>query len=598
MRKLTPYSSLALLLAVLGLLAPLAGVPGAAWAQETDTEAEPQTDSEADSRADSDEESVTGGLSDYTMGVYLLETQSPEDAVPYLTLAWQKSQHDPKVGLTLADALFRMGDLRNSEVVLDQIIAERGESYEPIFLKAKIRYLTRRKTEAVELLEQAQALGKPTFDASRLAAKIYIELGRDEDALHAYEQAIEIEPFHPYSHYQYGLLLKRFARYDECERALTEAFELDPSFSDAALELATLHMEMGRYDDAEQVLLRLIENRGDDFDALAMISNLYMGQGRYEVAIRLLETYRGSYDLPREGMFLLGRLYYEARRYDEALVVFKTLHTDDTGSPELARVLGETALKAGAVDEALTYYKLAIEVGPGDYRNYMALFLATSERFNDDGYRIDSLSDDETVALLDEAAAVVEDNNIEGIYLIGVSNLTTDRPREARELLLKAHNLAPQDDRIILNLASALEKLGDFEEAEPYLARLHEMKPDDPTVCNFYGYLLALMSKDLEYAESLILTALKQEPDNGYYIDSLGWVYYQMGKYEQAVTELERASDIVGEDPTILEHLGDAYRAVREYRKALAAYERSNELQSGNDGIRDKIDSTKESLKN
>jgi tetratricopeptide (TPR) repeat protein len=121
---------------------------------------------------------------------------------------------------------------------------------------------------------------------------------------------------------------------------------------------------------------------------------------------------------------------------------------------------------------------------------------------------------------------------------------------------------------------------------------LHARQPDDATTCNFYGYLLALMGKDLEKAEELIRKALETEPENGYYIDSLGWVFFRRGEYDRAVEELERAARFVSDDPVILEHLGDAYNAANRYEEAVSAYERSRALREdgGTQDLARKID--------
>ena len=87
---------------------------------------------------------------------------------------------------------------------------------------------------------------------------------------------------------------------------------------------------------------------------------------------------------------------------------------------------------------------------------------------------------------------------------------------------------------------------------------------------------------------------MQVEPDDGFYIDSLGWVYYQRGEYPEAVEYLERAVELVNDDPTITEHLGDAYEKVgrigdasRTYRAALDQATESDQHRR----LRDKIDS-------
>ena len=80
------------------------------------------------------------------------------------------------------------------------------------------------------------------------------------------------------------------------------------------------------------------------------------------------------------------------------------------------------------------------------------------------------------------------------------------------------------------------------------------------------------MGTNLDEAEQLIRRALEVSPQDGYYVDSLGWVYYQRGDYEKAADHLERAVELVGDDPTITEHLADAYRQLQKTQQALRLY--------------------------
>src|SRR5262249_59114846 len=80
------------------------------------------------------------------------------------------------------------------------------------------------------------------------------------------------------------------------------------------------------------------------------------------------------------------------------------------------------------------------------------------------------------------------------------------------------------------------------------------------------------MGVKLDEAEQLIRRALQLEPNDGFYIDSLGWVYFKRGDYPRAIEYLERAAELAGEDPTIVEHLGDAYHKTGRNDSALQSY--------------------------
>jgi tetratricopeptide (TPR) repeat protein len=80
------------------------------------------------------------------------------------------------------------------------------------------------------------------------------------------------------------------------------------------------------------------------------------------------------------------------------------------------------------------------------------------------------------------------------------------------------------------------------------------------------------MGVKLDEAEQLIRRALQLEPNDGFYIDSLGWVYFKRGDYPRAIEYLERAAELAGEDPTVVEHLGDAYHKTGRNDSALQSY--------------------------
>ena len=101
------------------------------------------------------------------------------------------------------------------------------------------------------------------------------------------------------------------------------------------------------------------------------------------------------------------------------------------------------------------------------------------------------------------------------------------------------------------------------------------LEPENADALNYLGYTYADLGQNLDEAEHLIKQALKYKPDDGYIIDSLGWVYFKKGYYNKALNLLEKAVSLVPDDPAILEHLGDAYMKVDNKRKALKYYIRS-----------------------
>jgi tetratricopeptide (TPR) repeat protein len=99
--------------------------------------------------------------------------------------------------------------------------------------------------------------------------------------------------------------------------------------------------------------------------------------------------------------------------------------------------------------------------------------------------------------------------------------------------------------------------------------------PKHSSAFNYLGYLYAEAGINLDEAETLIMKALEIKPNDGYYTDSLGWVYYQKKEYDKALETLLRADQLVPEEGIILEHIGDVYRAMSNLVKAKEYYQKA-----------------------
>lgn len=110
------------------------------------------------------------------------------------------------------------------------------------------------------------------------------------------------------------------------------------------------------------------------------------------------------------------------------------------------------------------------------------------------------------------------------------------------------------------------------------------LDPKNANALNYLGYTYADLGQNLDEAEQLIIEALKYKANDGFITDSLGWVYYKKGEYAKALEYLNKAHELVPDDPTIMEHVGDAYlklndkvNALKYYQKALSKKDQEKE---------------------
>jgi tetratricopeptide (TPR) repeat protein len=112
------------------------------------------------------------------------------------------------------------------------------------------------------------------------------------------------------------------------------------------------------------------------------------------------------------------------------------------------------------------------------------------------------------------------------------------------------------------------ERGGNWNDAERDFRKALDLEPDQPSVLNYLGYSMVEKQENLDEALGMIEKAVEQRPNEGYIVDSLGWVYYRLGRYEEAVPQMEKAVSLMPVDPVVNDHLGDVYWAVGRTREA------------------------------
>ena len=142
--------------------------------------------------------------------------------------------------------------------------------------------------------------------------------------------------------------------------------------------------------------------------------------------------------------------------------------------------------------------------------------------------------------------------------------------------------------RLLFALGAAYDQNGNVELAVKTLEEIIAKHPNHDQALNYLGYMFADRGERLDYAQQLIERALQIAPDNAAYVDSYGWVMFRKGDFQQAITHLKRAVDLT-EDPTIFDHLGDAYQAQGDTTSARRCWQKALEMNPDNSNIQKKM---------
>ena len=234
-------------------------------------------------------------------------------------------------------------------------------------------------------------------------------------------------------------------------------------------------------------------------------------------------------------LFELGGIAEALGQTEKAIRYYAGIPSDAPLAHIAALQRGLALSDIGRNEQAKAQLRALIEQNPDDFRGYLALGGVHSS--------------------LREFAEAAE------IYERAIARLTLDAPR-----FWQLH----------YRLGIAYERAGRWPEAERLFRYTLELVPDQPDVLNYLGYSWIDMNMNLDEGIEMIRTAVAQRPQDGYIVDSLGWAYYRLGDFENAVMHLEKATELRPRDSIINDHLGDAYWRVG--RKLEATYQWSRAL--------------------
>ncbi|CAK7254901.1 tetratricopeptide repeat protein [Shinella yambaruensis] len=234
-------------------------------------------------------------------------------------------------------------------------------------------------------------------------------------------------------------------------------------------------------------------------------------------------------------LVLLGGLAENQKKPERAIEYYRAVPEKSPMRRISELQLGLNLADTGKVPEAKKHLQELIEADPADLRSYLALGSVLS----------DAKDYKEMASLYDRAVAAI----------------------------------GPVPTRnhwsIFFQRAIAYERLKEWEKAEPNFRKALELNPEQPQVLNYLGYSWVDMNMNLDEGLDMIRRAVSIKPDDGYIVDSLGWAYYRLNRFSDAVAELERAAELKAGDPTINDHLGDAYWRVGRKLEATFQWNRA-----------------------
>lgn len=511
-----------------------------------------------------------GAATSYMVGQTLLDQGDTAGAAAFLAYAYRSDPEDPQFSTAYRDILIQLGYLRDALSVSASIVRQRPESFEGWRQHIAIFSGMERFGEALHALDACRDAHPDSLQLDLVRAELLYRANSWDQAAEAFEAALKTNPAH--SERILGALAELGSLRnlpDEARRAWRRALDAHPQSQ--VLRIGAIRQLVANGDDAGSFAL------ADEGDALRdqdgipgeehaswlnLAAGLIADAGRPQAAVAELGSRLAAGTIDIESSLTLGRLHAHADRWPQAISAMDRALALWPDSALVRMFRGEFLAGAGRLAEAEPDLRAAVALEPSDPDFILSLISLLARRSPEllDPDRQDLNDDPRRHELLTFAEAAARGLATMGgpssLMMMGATFQGLALPARAVPFYERAAEEPLVRREALLNLSLAFESLGQLEAALSSLETLHADLPDDPVVSNALGYTLADMGRDLERAESLIRSALRQDPENPAYLDSLGWAFYRSSRYEDAFEYLVRATNALPEDPTILEHLG------------------------------------------
>ena len=499
-----------------------------------------------------------------------------------------------------------------------KIVALEPDSIEDRLLLGQLYSVNHESAKAEDQFKAAQKIDPSSEEVVLNMARLYSEEGDTQRAIDVLS-AIPEDDQTPRTEFALGGAYDQIKEPKKAIAAYRRAVDLDPSNLDAQRSLAQALLNDNDLDDAVAAYKSLSTADPQDANAWLRIAEIQRRQSNYEESLASLKKARS---LSQEPLQLTEISFNESLadealgKHDEATAILQKL-VDQSEHSTGQYSDSEKNARAFFLDRLAVLYReqnkplQAVDV----YHKMLELggeFVAEGYQGEVDSYREAKQYDKATEVAREAAAKLPKDRDVtlmlagqladtgkadEGIALakslFATPPAATDRPvhialaniymrlkrwNEAGEQLDLAEPLATkQDDKVyVYFLRGALaEHQKHYDDAEEQFRKVLAIDPNNSMTLNYLGYMQADRGVKLDEALAMIQKAVKEEPQNYAYLDSLGWAYFKLGQYQLSEDNLRRATERNASDPTVHDHLGDLYEKTGRLKLAVAQWEQS-----------------------
>lgn len=472
---------------------------------------------------------------------------------------------NPYYDFLRADVLLLEGDSKKSMQELGKLIKEHPDEAYYHFLLAQNLAQDGRLTEAAASCLRAVQLAPGITDFRMFLGRIYASQDMNKDAEKVFLTVIRDDPKLEDAYLQLARALIAQHEYNRAIVTMRDLLKVNPDSSIAYYYIGSIYEQhLGQSNKALAAFREALEIDPGNAVVHNAMAEIYLSKKQLRKALAKYEEIAHLEPDDITTHLRIALIQYELKEYDKAIESFELIVADNPDADKIRYYLGVLYEGVEKSDSAISQFRI---VPPNssyykDARLHLAGILREQGRTED---AVEALR--EGIKQKPQVGAFYE-------YLGALLEERKDSA-EAIAVVKAGRSALPDDERIAFFLALLYERAGDRNQAVSTMKEVLEINPQNAGALNYVGYTNAERGKDLEEALDMVERALILRPDDGYIMDSLGWVYFKMGDSEKALEYLQKASKLVPEEPTILYHKGEVLLEMGKRDEALGLFERA-----------------------
>ena len=530
----------------------------------------------------------------------------------------EAAQLDPSGGIyyAIAKDYFFLNKLSFALQNASKAVAIEPANIEYLMLQEEIFSAAKQNEDAINVLEKIISIDSTNINACYKLARLF-EPNKPTQAIEVYQKITKLIGNDWSVLTRVADLYERLGDNAKAVETLESLSEIDPANKELQKVIVDFYIRNKNYEKALLQVDDVLRAYPDDLEARETKARVFVLQDSLAKASVEYDFILKQKNVPLETKISIGATYFQNSFKDSTLLpiakkLFLTIDKDTTDW-QVKLHLGAIATVEKNDSLATSYYNLVIELAPWHPEGWIRL----------GGFYFDNKKYNETVKVLSTAITKFpEDFTIN--LLLGVSFAQLDKHDSAKVYLSKSVELNGNDINALTSYGYTLSQLKENEQAIFFIKKAIKLdpgnvdllgtlgliydgqeswtecdsiyslalksSPNNALINNNYAYSLSKRAVRLDEALAMVKIAVTAEPKNSSYLDTIGWVYFQLGEYDSAKKYIGEALEVGGEKAVILDHFGDVLFKLGMKDEAVTTWKKAFELDNTVGGLQSKIE--------